>query len=199
MKKYIFGGVIALGAIVVIVSQAQSNPPFGPVNGPGNNYLPASSTPAAWQMIAPSVEPAIGSTCYTPNVLLFDPASTNAFMCASLKGTYQAQGTWQYWSNNGAGFINGYSNIGALASASTIAPTTQYVKVSGTTTIATITAPTGIKNGAELYLQFTSAQSTSQLATSGNILGGPLPYAVPAGGLVRLIYDSVTPTWRVVY
>lgn len=189
--------IALFGAIVACGLYAQNNPAFGPVNGPGNNYLPAANTPASWSVIQPSIDPAIGSTCYVPNVLLVDVYNGTSYEC-NTAGKIQSQGTWQTFTTNTGGLISGISNAATIASATTIPASggvsTQFIDVTGTTTITTITA-TGVKTGAEINIVWTSAQGTSQLGTGGNILGGPNPFAVPAGGIQKLTWDGTN--WHV--
>ena len=78
-----------------------------------------------------------------------------------------------------------------IASAATIAPTTRFTFLTGTTQVATITPPT---NGyCEVVLCFTNA-SPGAFATSGNILTGYQPIQ---NRPVTLYYDPSSVKWYV--
>lgn len=79
--------------------------------------------------------------------------------------------------------------VGTIASASTIAPTTLIVRVTGTTTIETITPSSNCtSSGVDCELILLNADAL--LGTSGNI-----STAVSNGGSVYLIYDQSTSLW----
>lgn len=76
-----------------------------------------------------------------------------------------------------------------IASATTIAPTTEISFVSGTTTISTITVPPTLVGGGQITLIPTGLWATN---TSGNIALAST--AVVSKALI-LTYDSVTAKW----
>ena len=82
------------------------------------------------------------------------------------------------------------SGAPTMASATTIAPTTQIVFVSGTTAIDTITAPAPIStNGGTIILIPTGAFTTT---TSGNIA---LASTAAVSKALHMTYDPITTTW----
>lgn len=80
-----------------------------------------------------------------------------------------------------------------IASAASIVVTNMYHRISGTTTITTITDSSGPMSGQELFLYFVSA---IQIGTSGNIAtltGGNSFYS--AGDIGHFVYDSTSAKW----
>jgi hypothetical protein len=78
-----------------------------------------------------------------------------------------------------------------IASAATIAPTTRFTFLTGTTQVATITPPT--TGYCEVVLCFTNA-SPGAFATSGNILTG---YQPVQNRPITLYYDPSSTKWYV--
>lgn len=84
----------------------------------------------------------------------------------------------------------GRSGIEVIASAATIAPTSQKVRVTGNTDIATITPPNKYFNG-PLYI-FNTDASVGGLLTTGNIA---LAVTLTRYKVFTLIYDPGTSKW----
>jgi hypothetical protein len=88
--------------------------------------------------------------------------------------------------------IEGYK-VSSIASASTIAPTTAVVQVTGTATITTITAPVSVctlaGNSCQITLQSVNGFS---LGTGGNISAA---MSVPSGSKVTLTYVASSSQW----
>ena len=78
----------------------------------------------------------------------------------------------------------------ALASATTITPSSAIHHVTGSATISTINAPSGFSGPAWLI-----SDAGFSLTTGGNISRAVGPFA--AGQLVMVVYDPATATWYV--
>lgn len=81
-------------------------------------------------------------------------------------------------------------DIPAMASATTIAPTSQITRLTGTTALATITPPSPYFNG-PLWLYSTDS-SPFTTVTTGNIA---LATTVVRYQLLSLVYDPSTSKW----
>lgn len=96
-----------------------------------------------------------------------------------------------YFQNFGVAQSQQQSLPPTIASAATIAPTTRFTFLTGTTQVATITPPT--TGYCEVVLCFTNA-SPGAFATSGNILTG---YQPVQNRPVTLCYDPASVKWYV--
>lgn len=90
---------------------------------------------------------------------------------------------------HGTGVL-GNKDIEVIASAATISPKSQKVRVTGTTTIQTITPPNKYFSG-PLYI-FNTDASVDGLGTSGNIA---LAVTLTRYKVFTLLYDVATSKW----
>lgn len=81
-------------------------------------------------------------------------------------------------------------NIPTLASASTIAPTSRVTRITGNTTISTITPPDPYFNG-PIYLYNTDS-SVGDIDTNGNVA---LAVTLTRYKLFALVFDPSTAKW----
>lgn len=166
-------------ALFALPSAAQVNPQFGPIAGQPYNYVPASNTPMYFTLVY--TDPTVGSTCYNPVVGLFNPQSQTGYACViSNTAAVQSQGTWQVIFGN-SGLNAGFTT---LASAATVAPKSQYITLTGTTSVTAITNPSTLKVGAVMYWVATGASGT----TAGNNIGNTVTFV--ANTLHELVWDG---------
>ena len=173
MKKIVLSLLAALGIGGLVIAQQGTFVPGTP--SPLNPFLTGS-------------DPTPGATCTTPNQVNFNYITRSQFYCGSATiGSTSGPFIWQN-TNPWAPFIYGMGP--AVASATTIAPTYSIQHVTGTTAIATITAPTGTLAGTRLTLIFDGAGSWT---AAGNIKSASPTIA--AGQAFDFVFDTATSLW----
>lgn len=171
-------------AFLALPSAAQVNPQFGPIAGQPYNYVPASNTPMYFTLVY--TDPTQGSTCYNPVVALFNAQSQTGWACVIANaGTVQSQGTWQVMF--GPAGLN--AGTQTLASAATLAPTSEIVVLTGTTAVTSITVPSHLKVGAKVVF-ITNSATTSDFPAGNNITGTGTGITTVAGQALQFVYDG---------
>lgn len=187
--------VAAIGTAAFMSAGAQSNPPFGPVNGgPQNNpYVPAHPTPMALEYVAPSdVAGLLGTTCYTPMNALFDTQSSNLWYCqSSPTGQRTSVGTWQILS--GRYGLNSGSQTIASAAALPIAFATTIV--TGTTATTSFVPIAGLLAGGSITV-ITNSSITNDFPTGNNITGTSTGVTTVAGAGYSFYFDGTNFHYR---
>lgn len=172
MKKVIF----ALAALLSSVSLVSAQKIVG--------------TPSKGNVSIVSVNPTVGGACTDPGYIVVNWLGGAAFQCgapANANLTLPFTNTWKQIAGS-PGFTPGIGT--AIASAATVAPTSQITHITGTTTISTITPPTGIASGSTITFIYDGVAAWNN---AGNIQVAGTP--TTAGSTVTFVWDAATSKW----
>lgn len=154
------------------------------------SLLPAQQvlgTPSRANITIVGADPTNGGTCANPGYVNINWLGGAIWQCGAPANTNLNLPFTNKWAKIGGspGLTPGIGT--AIASATTIAPITRYVHITGTTAIVNITAPTGTVSGTEITLIFDGVDTWT---AAGNIAAAGS--ATTAGSTVTFVYDAVT-------
>jgi hypothetical protein len=178
-----YGLALFAGGPFSVLAQAADH--GGPLPIAPYGYVQANPTIASFN--TGYTAPTIGAGCYNTVQVYFDFPTNTLYGCVTSPGVFSSStATWQAVAGS-RGLTPGISTV---ASATTIAPTTQFVTLSGTTSIVTITPPATVVLGTRLTLICTGACA---IAATGNVAAAVTGVA---GAAYDLVWSTADTKWH---